>query len=140
MLTNAVAILLGSMMMSMEEGSPPNFVSKPSIRVDEGKLVFECPMTADPEPSILWLLNNKPVATGGRITIKSVVKDNILVAIMEISKVTLNDAGQYQCIAKNARGEAAATIALSLEGKLKALKNNIDLFKMKLISYNFVLK
>ena len=38
-------------------------------------------------------------------------------AIMEISQVTLNDAGQYQCIAKNARGEAAATIALSLEGK-----------------------
>ena len=105
------------MQQSMPAGSAPNFVTKPNIRQEKGKIILECQLTADPEPSFSWLLNGKPVTSGGRILTRSSKNNNIYLAAMEISQVQLTDGGQYQCIAKNARGEATATLMLSLEGK-----------------------
>ena len=98
-------------------GSPPNFVTKPSVKQVEDKIILECQLTADPEPSISWLLNNKPIKSGGRILTKTTREGNVYLLVLQLSQLCLDDGGNYQCIAKNERGEATATVMLSLEGK-----------------------
>ena len=99
-------------------GSPPNFVSKPSVRqAQQGKIYIECKLSSDPAPTISWMLNNKPIALGGRLNASTVKQGNVYLIALEMKDLTLQDKGEYKCIAKNARGEAVATLMLNLDGK-----------------------
>ena len=109
------------MMAGMAAGSPPNFVSKPSVRQDQRKIYIECKLSSDPAPTISWLFNNKPIAMGGRLNASTVKQGNLYLIALEMKELTLQDKGEYKCIAKNPRGEAVATLMLNLDSKFSAV-------------------
>ncbi|XP_052800015.1 twitchin-like isoform X4 [Mya arenaria] len=99
------------------QGSPPAFVQKPTIRQANKNIIIECKLSSNPAPQITWLLNNAMIESGGRHTITQNVADNVYVLALEIANIGIQDGGEYKVLAKNARGEAVATINLNLEGK-----------------------
>ena len=100
-------------------GTPPNFVSKPNARQAQGKVYLECTVSSDPPPTVSWMLNNKPIALGGRLNASTVKQGNVYLISLEMKDLTLQDKGEYKCIVKNPKGEAAATLMLNLDGKKK---------------------
>lgn len=114
-------ITLGSVIMHMQQeqqqGIRPQFVQKPTIRHSGGKIIIECQLSADPKPSITWLLNNRLIVPGERIFTDVRSEGHVHLIVLEISQVNLQDGGEYRAIAKNALGEATATITLNLEGE-----------------------
>ncbi|XP_041366543.1 twitchin-like isoform X3 [Gigantopelta aegis] len=104
---------------SKTKGTRPVFIQKPVIRQVGDKIVIECKLTAEPKPTIQWLVGNQEVVAGGRIN-KTHISDGANHTItLEIAQVNLNDGGEYKAIAKNANGEAIATITLNFEGAKK---------------------
>ena len=72
---------------------------------------------ASPDPAVTWLLNNQAIAPGGRVTTDMRSEGQNHKIWLEISSVTLQDGGEYKAFAKNALGEATATITLNFEGE-----------------------
>lgn len=61
--------------------------------------VFSCKAIGDPRPEIVWMLNANEIHSDD--TRINVLPDGSL----RIDEVTANDAGQYECMAKNNMGE-----------------------------------
>ena len=90
-------------------------MKQPSIRQTEsGSILLECELTATPAPTVTWLLNSKPVTSGGRITTNMIEKSGIYTISMEISQVTSADQGDYMAVVFNEHGLANATLTLNL--------------------------
>ena len=95
-------------------------MKQPSIRQTEsGSILLECELMATPAPTVTWLLNSKPVTSGGRITTNMIEKSGIYTISMEISQVTSADQGDYQAVAKNTHGQATATLTVDLGGNVQ---------------------
>ena len=101
------------------KGSRPVFLQKPSIQQVGDKIVLECKLTADPKPTTQWMLNNKIIvfAPNSRLTPKLRSDGSNHTLSLEISSVSMADAGEYRAVAKNELGEATATITLNFEGE-----------------------
>lgn len=101
------------------DGTAPAFAKKPSIRQeDDGELLlFECRVTADPAPEISWFHNGSPVhEKPGRF--KIIVQPDgghNYNCTLQVSDVTVEDAGKYKVVAKNELGESNATISLNFD-------------------------
>lgn len=56
-----------------QDGIAPNFTQKPAIKQEDGgkRMLFECQLTADPEPSITWSRDGTELKAGGMITLQS---------------------------------------------------------------------
>lgn len=63
---------------------------------------FECQVSAEPLPDIIWLYNGQPLTSTQRITLTY----DKTVTTLTISNATLEDTGEYTCQATNALGEA----------------------------------
>ena len=100
------------------KGSPPSFVQKPAIRQVEGNVIIECKLSSDPASQITWLLNNTVVQSSDRYQLSQTQANGVYVLTLQISKIGVQDGGEYKVLAKNARGEATATINLNLEGNM----------------------
>ena len=74
-------------------------------------MTFE--LTSTPAPTVTWLLNSKPVTSGGRITTNMIEKSGIYTISMEISQVTSADQGDYKAVANNPHGQASASLMLN---------------------------
>jgi len=109
------------------KGSPPSFVQKPAIRQVEGNIIIECKLSSDPAPQITWLLNNTVVQSSDRYKLSQTQANGVYVLALQISNVGVQDGGEYKVLAKNARGEATATINLNLEGKIVLLPKSFPL-------------
>ena len=96
--------------------SPPSFIGKPVIRQVQKSIIFECRLKAEPAPSITWMQGNNVIQSGGRIIISQKKEGDIHILNFEIVGVGIQDGGEYKVLAKNTKGEAAATINLNLEG------------------------
>ena len=99
------------------QGTPPNFTQKPIVRQQGGNIVLECQLTSEPGPNVTWMLNGKVIMSGGRYLIGMRNEGNKYFISLQISDLTLEDGGEYKAVAKNARGEASATLVLTLEGE-----------------------
>ena len=99
-------------------GSGPVFTQKPQIKQAEKNIIFDCKLTADPQPSITWLHGNKALADGGRYKLSHTVDKNTHSISLEIMDMGIQDGGEYKVVAKNSNGEATATINLNLEGRI----------------------
>ncbi|KAL8565323.1 hypothetical protein ACOMHN_029019 [Nucella lapillus] len=103
------------------KGVRPVFLQKPAIRQVGDKIVLECKLTAEPKPQVSWFLNNQAItfAPDSRLSPQMMSDGSTHVLLLEISKVSMSDAGEYRAHAKNEIGEATATITLNFEGAKK---------------------
>uniref|UniRef100_A0A8C4IV11 Hemicentin-2 n=1 Tax=Dicentrarchus labrax TaxID=13489 RepID=A0A8C4IV11_DICLA len=70
--------------------------------------VLPCEVQGFPRPSITWQREGVPIATGHRLAVLSN-------GALKFSRVTLGDAGTYQCLAKNDAGVAVGRTKLVLQ-------------------------
>ncbi|RXN18375.1 hemicentin-2 isoform X1 [Labeo rohita] len=71
-------------------------------------VVLPCEVQGFPRPTITWQREGVPVATGHRLTVLSN-------GALKFSRVTLGDAGTYQCLAQNEAGTAMGRTNLILQ-------------------------
>ncbi|XP_016283732.2 immunoglobulin superfamily DCC subclass member 4 isoform X1 [Monodelphis domestica] len=69
---------------------------------------FVCRAEGEPVPTLHWLRNGEPLLSNGRVKIQA--GGGSLV----ITQIGLEDAGYYQCVAKNRLGTACATARLAV--------------------------
>ncbi|XP_072470283.1 immunoglobulin superfamily DCC subclass member 4 isoform X3 [Notamacropus eugenii] len=69
---------------------------------------FVCRAEGEPTPTLHWLRNGEPLLSNGRVKIQA--GGGSLV----ITQIGLEDAGYYQCVAKNRLGTACATARLAV--------------------------
>jgi hypothetical protein len=99
-----------------QQGQPPKFITKPSIRQEGDKIIFDCKLTADPVPTITWSKGNEVLKDGGRYKMKMTSDKSNHSVSMEIAGGGMQDGGEYKAVAKNSFGESTATITLNFEG------------------------
>ena len=103
------------------DGLPPTFIQKPIIKQEkDGKrLIFECKISAEPKPDLLWSHDDLPIPDSGRYLIYcDALPNNVYVACLEIDDIITSDGGKYKVSAKNPLGESNAQINLNLDSKL----------------------
>jgi len=71
-------------------------------------------VSAEPEPTVVWLYNGQPLTSTQRITL---TYDKTL-TILTIYNATLEDTGEYICRATNALGEATTKTFLRVRSML----------------------
>ncbi|XP_071495752.1 uncharacterized protein [Diadema antillarum] len=93
----------------------PHFVQTfGNRRCFEGEsLVFECRITGDPKPVVSWFKDGVRVEQG----VFSITEEGEIHRL-EIQEVFDEDAGVYECRAKNAYGEAICVATLRIKGEL----------------------
>lgn len=98
--------------------TPPKFYAIPHNRIaEEGETVrFQCSITGHPDPWVTWDKDGSSVVPTSRITILE--KDDL--RILEISEVTLEDAGLYRVTLENNVGKIEATARLDVISNTKA--------------------
>ncbi|XP_023246866.1 muscle M-line assembly protein unc-89-like [Copidosoma floridanum] len=86
--------------------SSPKFVKLLSdLLIAEGEdAVFECSVTGEPRPSVIWYLNNEPLVENERIKITNDVESSG--SVLRISPTQPSDKGNYTAKATNRVGEA----------------------------------
>lgn len=94
--------------------TPPKFYAIPHNRIaEEGETVrFQCSISGHPDPWVTWDKDGVSVVPTARISI--VEKDDL--RILEISEVTLEDAGLYRVTLENNVGKIEATARLDVIG------------------------
>lgn len=101
----------------------PYFKQKPQLKqADDGnKLIFECSLSANPQPSIEWWRGDEQLnESDGRTFFKIAPNseaDSYNVSLT-LDDVIESDAGLYRVVACNASGEVAASINLNFSRKL----------------------
>ncbi|XP_065941807.1 twitchin isoform X18 [Magallana gigas] len=100
-----------------QQGQPPKFTTKPMIRQEGDKIIFDCKLTADPKPTITWYKGTEVLKEGGRYKMKMTSDKANHTVSMEIAGGGMQDGGEYKAVAKNSFGESTATITLNFEGK-----------------------
>lgn len=100
----------------------PYFKQKPQLKqADDGnKLIFECSLSASPQPSIEWWRGEEQLSEAdGRTFFKIAPNseaDSYNVSLT-LDDVVETDAGLYRIVARNASGEVAASINLNFSRK-----------------------
>ncbi|XP_072539034.1 obscurin-like protein 1a [Salminus brasiliensis] len=94
-------------------GGAPRVLGYPRpVLVKSGSdALLKCQIGGDPQPDVVWERKNIPIVPDGRYCIAQDGK----VYTLSISGVTLEDAGQYICRAKNSIGETYAAATLKVE-------------------------
>lgn len=108
-----------SSLADIVEGIPPTFAQRPSTKTaEEGSNVeLECRFVAIPEAEVTWFYNKKEIKTSGRVVIESQADMHMYCSFVKITKVTKEDEGTYEVIAKNREGEATNTLNLIVNMK-----------------------
>ena len=93
------------------KGEPGESISTPTVVIspmnqtvkENLTAVFQCSVSGSPKPSVTWLgANSAPLGShDGRL---------------EVHHVSLDDAGQYTCVARNLMGTANKTAMMIVEG------------------------
>uniref|UniRef100_A0A8D0B9U3 Immunoglobulin-like and fibronectin type III domain-containing protein 1 n=1 Tax=Salvator merianae TaxID=96440 RepID=A0A8D0B9U3_SALMN len=99
--------------------STPDFVRKPiTLTLQEGKnAIFRAVVKGEPKPEVLWKRNKKEIVDPQKYQISfSPGTDEF---ILQINKITADDADLYQCTAVNEYGEATCAAGLKIiQGRL----------------------
>lgn len=105
---------------AMGENFAPSFTKKPKLRQEDdgNKLIFDCQLSASPQPDIEWYRSDVKVTESRRIkiTVKQTSK-NIHDVQLILDDVEEEDAGLYKVKAKNKYGEVSASINLNFSRK-----------------------
>ncbi|XP_066569261.1 hemicentin-1 isoform X1 [Amia ocellicauda] len=71
-------------------------------------IVLPCEVQGFPRPSVTWQREGVPIATGSRLAV-------LPNGALQFSRVTLGDAGTYQCLAQNEAGTAVGRTSLVVQ-------------------------
>lgn len=74
---------------------------------------LRCLIDGDPRPDVIWERKNVQIVSGGPY----VLSEDGKAYLLTIAGVTVQDAGQYICKAKNSIGETYAAASLKVEGE-----------------------
>ncbi|XP_069946180.1 obscurin-like isoform X5 [Cherax quadricarinatus] len=111
-----------------KEGVRPTFTERPCIKQSEdgSSVIFSCRCVGSPQPTIVWEFKGKKLREGARHKMKIEPDGKVyFFVLLEISKVSNADEGEYKAIATNKLGEGVATINLHFEGKTASDKPKI---------------
>ena len=75
---------------------------------------FQCQLSAEPEPSVTWLFNDRELTSSPRMQLTF----NKTVTTLTIFSTTIEDTGEYTCKATNALGEATTKTFLRVRRML----------------------
>uniref|UniRef100_A0A0K8UMS0 Regulatory protein zeste n=1 Tax=Bactrocera latifrons TaxID=174628 RepID=A0A0K8UMS0_BACLA len=92
---------------------PPTFVKGYTDReVTEGRMTrFDCRVTGNPYPEVIWLINGRPVKDD--VSHKILVNESGSHSLM-ITSVSRLDSGAVQCLARNKAGDVAIEAQLNV--------------------------
>ncbi|KAJ6661000.1 hypothetical protein lerEdw1_016801 [Lerista edwardsae] len=116
--------------------STPDFERKPiTLTLQEGKnAIFRAVVKGEPKPEVLWNCTNRELDDPQKYQISFSPSTNEF--ILQVNKITSDDAGLYRCTAVNEYGEATCTAGLKIiqvgfkkKGKEAASKPQGDLKK-----------
>lgn len=86
---------------------------RPVIAQFGSDATLRCLIDGDPRPDVIWERKNVQITSGGHYMLSEDGKSYLLT----ITEVTMQDAGQYICKAKNNIGETYAAASLKVEGE-----------------------
>ncbi|XP_039185347.1 immunoglobulin-like and fibronectin type III domain-containing protein 1 [Crotalus tigris] len=94
--------------------STPDFERKPiTVTLQEGKnAIFRAVVKGEPKPKVLWKCNNREMDDSQKYQTSFNPGTNEF--ILQINKITSDDADLYRCIAVNEYGEATCTAGLKI--------------------------
>merc|ERR1711963_1137400 len=105
------------------EGFPPTFTEKPRIVPNEtGTLVtMKFKVRAKPKAEMQWFKGSTKIKEGSKFAVKYNTLSNDEYEIMlEISKPSAEDGGDYKCMMKNEYGQLQAKLNLNIEAEPSA--------------------
>lgn len=82
------------------------------IRVGE-TIKYDLTIGGEPPPEVSWVVNDKPLKTGGRVKITTEKKKTIL----KVENAERSDSGKYTIVLKNSSGEETGTAQVIVVGK-----------------------
>ncbi|CAG5934228.1 obscurin-like protein 1a [Menidia menidia] len=99
-------------------GGAPRVLGNPRPVVARwgAEATLRCQIDGDPRPDVIWERKNVQIPTEGRYRLSEEGK----VYLLTIAGVTLQDAGQYICKARNSVGETYAAASLKVDGEAHA--------------------
>lgn len=99
---------------AVSKDDPPVFVQPlVDVKASEGRpVVFECSLLASHDPMIMWYKNMQILRSGTEFQQSFDGK----IARLKISEVSAEDAGRYECLARNSNGKASCICRLTIEG------------------------
>ena len=98
----------------VREVAPTIEDDEPEVAVTVGsRAVLVCDADGLPKPDITWMKDGTELATtsGSQYTVQRT-------GSLQLSEVTVNDSGLYECIATNDAGTARRQVVLSVQGNL----------------------
>ncbi|XP_041117501.1 obscurin-like protein 1 isoform X2 [Polyodon spathula] len=101
-------------------GGAPHFLAYPRPLVVQGgtDAVLKCQIAGDPQPAVIWERANKQLHPDGHYRL---FEDGNVYNLI-ISRVGVEDSGQYICKAKNSIGETYAAATLRVEGEAQEME------------------
>ncbi|GIY81984.1 pro-neuregulin-2, membrane-bound isoform [Caerostris extrusa] len=95
----------GSPNTTQDQAKAPSIRGLNDVKIGiHSKLKLKCRISGNPPPKVVWFKNGLRLKADGRIKLRSKRRYSHLV----INRVSLEDAGQYKCLAKNILGNATA--------------------------------
>ncbi|CAH1785273.1 unnamed protein product [Owenia fusiformis] len=114
------------------DGLAPSFTQKPSIKQEDKRLVFECRISATPEPVITWSKDGVTIKDGGRYMVYTDPETpGNYVACLEVFDVEPGDGGNYKVNARNDLGESNANIKVNFDQTMAGPKGSPPKFTQK---------
>ncbi|KJH46029.1 immunoglobulin I-set domain protein [Dictyocaulus viviparus] len=96
----------------VDKGKAPTFTTKLNdLRIAQnGPAVFSCAITGEPRPTVNWFKDGQPLPNDGRF----VASETSGQYKLSLNNALPQDAGIYECVAKNAAGEARCKARLNI--------------------------
>lgn len=90
------------------------------LRHEGPQVSLKCVASGNPPPEISWLLDDSPVTNSRRFSVgKHLNLTGEVTSYVNISRLRVEDGGEYTCIASNKVGRIQHTAKLNVYGKRK---------------------
>lgn len=80
--------------------------------MEDKSLTLSCVVTGLPRPEITWYRNGKEFVPTPNVSMSYDEET----AILNIKRITMDQEGEFKCVAKNAAGEAECIAQVTVEG------------------------